>query len=169
MVKSSLALCLSVLVINACKTSPEQPLAEKDTVAVGRMRTDYQAAWMSGVADRLAGMYTDDAVAMYPNYPIISSKAAIRDHFQQIFTQFAPANFEIMSDEVIITGDWAIDRGRYKLGLTPKAGGEAMNDEGKYLVVLLRQTDGSYKVARDIDNSSLPLTPAASEPSKKQP
>jgi len=35
-------------------------------------------------------------------------------------------------------------------------------------VVFQRQTDGSYKVARDIDNSSLPLAPASESP-KKQP
>jgi ketosteroid isomerase-like protein len=54
------------------------------------------------------------------------------------------------------------------LTLTPRAGGTAINDEGKYLVVVQRQTDGSYKVARDIDNSSMPLAPAG-EASKKQP
>jgi uncharacterized protein (TIGR02246 family) len=165
--KSSLACCLSALVIVACNTSREQPLTEKDTAAIDRVRADYLAGWKSGLADRVATIYTNDAVAMYPNQPTISGNAAIRDYFQHLFAQFAPGNFEIMSDEVIIASNWAIDRGRYKLTLTPRAGGPAINDEGKYLVVYQRQTDGSYKVARDIDNSSMPLAPG-SEASKKQ-
>jgi hypothetical protein len=43
-----------------------------------------------------------------------------------------------------------------------------VNDEGKYLVMVRTQPDGSYKVARDIDNSSAPLAPPAEEPKKKQ-
>jgi ketosteroid isomerase-like protein len=35
-------------------------------------------------------------------------------------------------------------------------GGQAMIDKGKYLVVMKRQVDGSWKVAVDIWNSDLP-------------
>jgi len=36
-----------------------------------------------------------------------------------------------------------------------------MSTEGRYLVVLQRQADGSWKIARDIDNTATP--PAGSE------
>ena len=168
MTKSSLTLCVSALVMASCNTTPERSAAQADSAVYARTRSDYIAAWKSGAADRVAGMYTSDAVAMYPNQPAITGNAAIRDYYQQFFAEYVPGNFEISSDEVIIADNLAIDRGRYKLSITPKAGGAAINDEGKYLVVFQRQSDGSYKVARDIDNSNAPLAPAA-EPVKKQP
>jgi len=36
--------------------------------------------------------------------------------------------------------------------VTPKAGGESIQLEGKYLVVFQKQPDGSWKAARDIWN-----------------
>lgn len=41
--------------------------------------------------------------------------------------------------------------------MTPKTGkGKPMSDKGKYIVVLQKQADGSWKIVRDISNSDLP-------------
>jgi ketosteroid isomerase-like protein len=34
--------------------------------------------------------------------------------------------------------------------------GASVEDHGKYLVILKRQSDGSWKMARDMDNSDRP-------------
>jgi uncharacterized protein (TIGR02246 family) len=160
--------CAALIVVTACNSGGERAASETNPAVFEKIRNDYIAAWKSGSADRVAGMYTSDGVVMYPNHPVITGTTAIRDYYQKLFDQVTPVAFEILSDEVIVSGDWAIDRGRYKLTITPKAGGAAINDEGKFLVVLQKQADGSYKVARDIDNTSAPLPPAAAEPAKKQ-
>ena len=41
--------------------------------------------------------------------------------------------------------------------LTPKAGGEPTEDSGKWLGILKRQPNGSWKVHRDIWNSDKPF------------
>jgi ketosteroid isomerase-like protein len=53
--------------------------------------------------------------------------------------------------------DPAFERGRYDITIAPRAGGEAMDDIGKYITVYQRQADGSWKIARDIWNSDRPL------------
>ena len=56
--------------------------------------------------------------------------------------------------------DWAWVRTSYTSRVTPVEGGEALEDVGKALVVLKRQSDGSWKASRYIwnSNSSLPET-----------
>jgi ketosteroid isomerase-like protein len=52
--------------------------------------------------------------------------------------------------------------GTYKMTLTPKkAGAKPLpTDEGKYIEVLKRQADGSWKIAYDIWNPNAPPAPA---------
>jgi ketosteroid isomerase-like protein len=69
-------------------------------------------------------------------------------------------DFDLTSTEVQVVGPWAFDRGAYRWRGIPRAGGEPIEDHGKYLVILQRQPDGSWKVARDMDNSDRPLTQA---------
>ena len=88
---------------------------------------------------------------------------AIMSYNKGLFDNFA-AKLTLASDETKVFGEMAYDRGRYTMEITPKAGGAPITDEGKYLVLLQHQSDGSWKVSRDIDNSSKPAAPpAASE------
>jgi ketosteroid isomerase-like protein len=49
--------------------------------------------------------------------------------------------------------------------VTPKTAGASMvMQNGKYLVILQKQTDGSWKIARDINNSSDPSPAPAAAP-----
>jgi ketosteroid isomerase-like protein len=55
----------------------------------------------------------------------------------------------------------AFDRGTYRWKAVPRSGGDAIEDHGKYPVILQRQPGGSWKVARDMDNSDRPLAQSA--------
>ncbi|MCH7939879.1 MAG: nuclear transport factor 2 family protein [Candidatus Marinimicrobia bacterium] len=65
-------------------------------------------------------------------------------------------NMGITNEEVRVAGDWAFARGTYTAILTPKAGGETIDIDGKYLTILERQVDGSWKIFRDCFNSNVP-------------
>ena len=54
--------------------------------------------------------------------------------------------------ELIMCGDWAIRRYAYDLTMTPRAGGESINQKGHGIHLLQRQLDGSWKIAKDIWN-----------------
>jgi len=49
--------------------------------------------------------------------------------------------------------------------MTPKAGGKTIKLDGKYLTILERQADGSWKIAIDCFNSNVP--PTESPPEKE--
>ena len=54
------------------------------------------------------------------------------------------------------SGDQAVARGTYAATVTPKDGSEEIFIDGKYMTLLKRQPDGSWKIFRDIYNSNMP-------------
>ena len=120
--------------------------------AINRTRNEYVSAWRAASADRIANLYTDDALVLYPNQAAIAGRTAIRAYFTSFFAEFTQEVFELTSAEIEVAGPWAFDRGTVRWRGVPRAGGDPVEDHGKYLVILQRQPDGSWKVARDMDN-----------------
>jgi uncharacterized protein (TIGR02246 family) len=153
-----LLVCAATLAI-ACgtTTTPTEPTATAppDPAPINDLRTRFQTAFNSGDAATIVNLYTDDAVMMPDHQPTVEGRAAIQQYYDQLFAQFTP-NIMLTPGDTEITGDIAHEHGTFSITMTPKAGGNAMMDNGKYLVVLRRQADGSWRVHHDIDNSSNP-------------
>ena len=64
--------------------------------------------------------------------------------------------FALEVNEARVLGEWAFERGGYTISLNPKAGGPLMQDIGKYITVYQRKTGDTWRIARDIWNSSNP-------------
>ena len=158
---------LAVIAMAACEpgspgTRPSAAASvEQDKAGINKTRDEYVSAWKAANAERLADLYTTDAFVLYPNQPALAGRSAILAYFKSFFAEFAQEDFELMSAEIEVVGPWAFDRGIYRWRAMPRAGGEAIADYGKYLVILQRQPDGSWKVARDMDNSDRPLAQSA--------
>ena len=104
-------------------------------------------------------LYTEDAIQLPPNQAALQGKAAI----QAWYEAFPPfSNFQEQSLEIEGQADLAYDRGTYSMTVTPP-GAAPIEDRGKYLTILRKQADGSWKVARAMFNSDLPL-PAPEKP-----
>jgi ketosteroid isomerase-like protein len=115
-------------------------------------------AWKTANAVQVTDQYARDALVMYPNQPGLNGKSEILAYFKSFFSEFQQEEFELTSVEIEVAGPWAFDRGTYRWKGVPRAGGEPIEDYGKYLVILQRQGDGTFRVARDMDNSDKPLT-----------
>ena len=157
-----LFLGIAVLSSMACTeggntTTPASDLdASAVRAAIDVVRIQYMAASMASDAARVAGLYSEDAIVLYPNRAAIVGQPEILEYFTAFFGEVTLDRFQLNSDEIQIAGAWAFDRGTYDLRVVPRAGGEPIEDHGKYLVILQRQVDGSWKVARDMDNSDGP-------------
>lgn len=169
--RRSFATCLvltTMLTASLGQSSSASQSVDQDREAIAVLRDQYATTWKTGKAERLALLYADDGVVLYPNGPAVAGRSAILEYFKSFYDQFTPSNFELTSDEVTVAGSWAFDRGTYKLSMSPKGGGEAINDHGKYLVILQRQAGGGWKVARDMDNSSAAISYAGNKTSSSQ-
>jgi len=147
-----LLLC-SVVLASACGGTPQQTATPStDPAPVNDLRSRYQAAYNAGDAAAVTALYTDDATSMPDHHAPVDGKAAIQEHLQQIFAQYTPS-LTITPADTEISGEIAHEHGTYSMTLTPKGGGNAITENGKYLVVLKRQADGSWKIHHDIDNA----------------
>jgi hypothetical protein len=61
--------------------------------------------------------------------------------YNSFFPQFAASNRRHPREEIQVAGDWAYAWGSEKFVLAPKAGGPAIQAEGKGMSLLRRQPD----------------------------
>jgi uncharacterized protein (TIGR02246 family) len=106
-------------------------------------------------AAAIAQLYAEDGAVMPPNAPIAKGRADIEKTWASLMN--TPGFDLTFAPEVIVvasSGDMALDRGTYRLSVSPS--GTPQTDTGKYVVVW-RKVNGEWKAAADIFNSDLPL------------
>lgn len=149
----------AVMILSSCTGTPDnasKPTAAADTAAIRAALDEYVSAWKASDAGRIAALYSDDAVILPGDHAAESGRPAIKKFNQDFFEGYTPGTFDISGQdrEIEIMGDWAYDRGSYTFSAVSKQkGGPPLSDKGKYIVIMKRQTDGSWKWFRDIDNS----------------
>jgi uncharacterized protein (TIGR02246 family) len=126
-----------------------------DVTPIDKVRDEFLAGFNARDAARISATYTADAVLMPPNQGTVTGRDAIKAFNKNLFESYS-AKIAFAPAETKIFGDRALDRGTYMIELTEKAGGGRSKEEGKYLVLLQRQADGSWKVTHDIDNTNGP-------------
>ena len=117
------------------------------------MGEDYNKAENAGNVSAKVALYTDDAVLMLPNKPAVTGKEAIRSWHQASYNQVALQQTS-STDEIEAFGDWGFARGSYSATISPRAGGDSTQQNGKWLVIVQRQRDGSWKIACDMWSSN---------------
>ena len=148
----------------ACGQAAPPDTSAADMTAITAVRNEFIAAFNAGDAARAANGYAPNGMSFSNHQPTQNGRDAILANMKGQFEAMT-AKIELMPDETKLFGDWALDRGRFKISLTPKAAGAPpINDEGRYVVLLQRQADKSWKVVFDMDNSILPMP----EPPKKE-
>jgi ketosteroid isomerase-like protein len=105
---------------------------------------------------RLSNLITDDIVFLPPNQSAVFGKKAVITWSEGFIEKFVVKETEVTFHKVEVVGDWAYLRMDTLWILVPKPEGESIQNIGKVLVICKRQSDGSWKFARDIWNNSPP-------------
>jgi len=127
-----------------------------DVGLVYELWNEYAAAANAGDVERWLSLWTDDAVQMAPGEPARVGKQQIRAAMQPTFDLFIISNLLMRIEEVRILGDWAYSHGTYGFEMTPKEGEEIRSYSGKFLDILVKGADGSWKIAIDCHNYNEP-------------
>lgn len=159
---SALLAIASLLVLGACAQAPETNAAA-DIAAVEALRSSFATAMNAGDAAAIGDLYTADGVSQHNHDRTYTGRDAIVESQNALFAQFT-VQAEITPDATMTVGTSGFDRGVYKMTMTPKAGGDPIVDEGRYVVLLQKEASGAWKVALDIDNSTTPLPPPPAAP-----
>ena len=112
----------------------------------------WEAAVEAGDYDRLAAHYMEDAI-YYPHEmePIVGRDAII----QRNRARGQAARVDIMQkvDDVQVHHDWAIYSCLARVAVTAEEGATPSVRHVRVLLVMQKDTDGRWKILRDIDNS----------------
>jgi uncharacterized protein (TIGR02246 family) len=123
-----------------------------DVGLVFELWNEYAEAANGGDFEHWLSLWIDDGVQMAPDAPPRVGKEQIRAAMQPIFELFVTRNMVINTEEVRILGDWAYSHGTYTFDVAPKAGGRTTSYSGKFLDIVAKQADGSWKIAIDCHN-----------------
>ena len=118
------------------------------------------SAMQAGDADEWLATHSDDAVMMPPNQPAVSGKDNIEQWVNAFFSQFNVERFSISVEEVQMDNQIAFLRGNYEMAIK-LPNGNTMPDQGKFIHLWKKQENGTWKIARDMWNSSMPLSGGA--------
>jgi ketosteroid isomerase-like protein len=146
-----------------CRGKEQEPAATAvasqagfDSVAarlVTALRTD--------AADSVLALMADDVVLMPPNEPVLKGAGAVRTWYEGLITQLRTSSLVISDREVRMGDEWVTEVAGYAWTLTPVAGGAGMTERGSYVQIWHRESDGRYRLTRELWNSSVPLAPSA--------
>lgn len=163
MPRSMRTVALSMIAAGLAACAPAATtFSDADANAVRQVAKDFTTSMLAGQWDTWTGLFTDDVAFLPPNGPTVSGKAAVRA-FGEAFPKLTAFTTEAV--DVAGQGDLAYARGTYALTANP-AGGQPVEDKGKWLAIYRKQADGSWKLSYDAWNSDLPLPAAAPAPAK---
>lgn len=160
-------LVLAALLFTACQPITAQPAAmapptdEEVVAAVNAIWDEYEASVIAGDVDRWIALWTDEGVQMPPNEPFVEGKENIYARVGANMAAGPTTGFVITPLETTSAGDWAYSRGVYTVTFPLGDSGQEGMIDGKFMTILQRQPDGTWKIHRDIYNSNVP--PAAVE------
>jgi len=140
----------------ACAPAEPTISIEEDVAAIKQVRDAEVAALRAADIEGSLAILTEDCQMLPPNEPMLTGVHAAHawiDGFQEQFT----ADVEYTDAEIIVSGNWAIERYAGRMTVTPKAGGDPMTETIKGIHIYQRQSDGSWKIAQDIWNSDAPV------------
>jgi len=150
----------ALVLIAACSSAPAErmpsrasaaePLAAMDIAAIRATDSAFATAMGAGDAAGAAAIYLPDAHVLPPEAAPVEGREAI----QQFIAGFLGAyhvTIAVSADAIEGRGDLAYARGHYTLEGTPRAAGTPpLREDGKFLEVLRRQPDGTWRYAVDM-------------------
>ena len=151
-----------VAALVACAPAPAN-ISEKDVSDIKGVVDRWADDFVANKRDDLANVITADVVLMPPNAaPLVGHDAAMA--YMKAYPTIT--KFIVTKDEVVGHGDLAYVRGTYSIDLVlPDK--TAAHDQGTYLEIHRKQTDGTWPYSRLSWHSTEPVPAAAPAALKK--
>jgi uncharacterized protein (TIGR02246 family) len=123
-----------------------------EVAQVYQLWNEYAAAANAGDLERWLALWADDAIQMPPGVPCLVGKAEIRSAMQSMFDQFDTSKMVIQAEEIRVLPGQAYAHGTFEFQRSARNRKEATRYCGKFLDILEKQIDGSWKIAIDCHN-----------------
>jgi uncharacterized protein (TIGR02246 family) len=132
-------------------------ISPADETKIRSVDSAFAAAANAGDVAGIVAVYASDAALLAPNLPPQKGHDAIQAFWSGLLDAYT-VRFELGSDTIEGRGDLAYNQGHYRFTAVPKAkGAPGSADEGKFVEILRKQPDGSWKYVVDMYSSNLAL------------
>jgi len=146
--------------LGGCSTKSAAPTGEPD-----RAKADEAAirGTLSDTEQRInqgdlsfVDVFAEDAVIIVPSSPNIIGFDAIRALYADTMEQ-ASMKVHFLTEEIVVAGDFAYERGTYTLRLSDRSSGEVLQDvKNKHVHIFKREANGAWKTWRMMVSSGEP-------------
>lgn len=130
--------------------------AESDLAAISEFNKYYLQAINEGDIDLLESLTTEDHIMISSGRSPLSGKEANINAMRGAFERF-DIDETWTPVETVIEGRLAYQRGTYTVKATPKSGGESNTISGNFLRIYKRQTNGDWRMVRDMFTTDQPV------------
>jgi uncharacterized protein (TIGR02246 family) len=167
----NLAILTALALMAACQSAPKSGtatmgaesaavpagLSAADEAAIRAVDAEWTRSFSASDANALSAVYASDATLLPPNEPVVKGEA-MKKYNADMLSSFA-GSIDLTTTAVEGRGDLAYAVGTYRAVLTPKkAGAKPLpTEDGKYVEVLKKQADGSWKIVYDMWSSNAPV------------
>jgi uncharacterized protein (TIGR02246 family) len=145
------------------RVSWSQEGSADDVAAIKAVLARLDTAVMEFDAEAMTARITDEAIWMAPQAARLVGRdeieAELKGYLKAFGRAFSGVERRTEIEQIRVAGDWAVARGTYYLRLTPEAGAEPIEVRGNYVVVLERQSAGSWLVAEYIWTADKQIAP----------
>lgn len=151
---------LALILFASCVTvgsangqTPAQP--DPETAAINALYGEWIKATATRGADGYVSFFVADGAVLPPGMPAVEGKDAIRQWIQKELEEFKLEDGRFVPGPLKIANGWAVRRFSISGKRVPKKGGEAVQVDNKYMDVLQKQADGSWKFVYRMWSSNL--------------
>ncbi|MBT0810346.1 SgcJ/EcaC family oxidoreductase [Litoribacter ruber] len=136
----------------ACSQAPTSS-DDNDAQAITEMSKARAKAFNEGDAATIAGHFTKNGVLMAPGQEVATGTEAIEAYYAKIFEEYE-AILDSWYEEIEVSGDMGFGRGEARVTLIDKTSADTTESSSKYLNIVKRQDDGSWKTSHDVWNDN---------------
>ena len=128
---------------------------EKDIAAILKRQEEFPEAHSFEDGTKLAEFFTDDALLMPPDEPIVHGKQAIAEWYERELKKAAPIeNPKVIIEEIEVFGNLAFNRRNLILKFEGETADKPVIRNLRFITIWQKQPDGSWKFYRDIWNTN---------------
>jgi ketosteroid isomerase-like protein len=150
------SVAILTLGFSSCNSAPEPDLTTEEN-AIRAADEQWSAAAGKNDLDGTVAFYSDGAVLLPPNAPLMQGKKAIRDAWAGLIGPNVSLSWKPTKIELAKSGELGYLYGTYQDSVKDPKGGPPVSDTGKIVEIWKKQADGKWKCIVDTYNSDLPL------------
>lgn len=126
-----------------------------DEAAIQALWQEYATSATAGDLDRWITLWSEEGIQLAPDAARRMGRGVIRREMKPLFDLF-DTEMAVYPDEIQVLGEQAYTHGTYEFVTRPKEGGDSTEVRGKFLTILRKEGDDSWKISIDCFNYDAP-------------